>query len=129
VADMKIQLNTPTQKMFISSRAKQALLMANINSVEDLISQTKTDLERIPNFGKKSIDEVRKMLSVSGFSLLNDSKTIDDYVFENSKMSLRDQFASTALQGLLSATGQQNDRSLVFAAYAYADMMMEARNG
>jgi hypothetical protein len=126
---MKVNLKTPTEKMFVSTRVKQALLQANINCVEELLTQTKKDLDSIQNLGAKGIAEIRKMLSISGFSLLNDLKNIDDYVFENAKLTLRDQFALGALQGLLSFDGTLNNRSIVFSAHQYADMMMEVRDG
>ena len=44
-------------------------------------------------------------------------------------LTMRDYFAIKILQGLLAATGQENDISLVHSAYAYADMMMRVRNG
>jgi hypothetical protein len=46
----------------------------------------------------------------------------------NQDLTLRDYFAVVALQGLLASSGQVNDRSVVFAAYQYADMMIEARS-
>jgi hypothetical protein len=42
-------------------------------------------------------------------------------------MNLRDYFAAVALQGLLASSGQVNDRALVFAAFEYAEMMLEQR--
>jgi len=122
---MKVTLITPTEKMFITSRAKQVLLLANINNVADLLSQSKVDLIKLPNLGKKSINDICKMLSISNLSLLNDWKTIDDYVDDT---ALKEKFAQNALQGLLAFHGTINDRTLVDAAYDYAEMMMEKIN-
>jgi len=44
------------------------------------------------------------------------------------ELTLRDYFAAKALQGLLAAEGVVNDRALVFAAYQYADMMIQTRS-
>lgn len=125
---MDINLKTPIEKMFIPSRAKNSLISQNIIYVEDLLLKTKAELRKMPNLGEKSINEICILLSIHGFSLLNDSKSINDYFAESIKLSLKDQFAQNALQGLLAHSGTHNDRTLVVAAYDYAEMMMEERN-
>jgi hypothetical protein len=126
---MKIDLKTPTEKMFIPSRTKKALLFENINNVQELLSFSKADLMKMPNLGKKSVNDICKMLSINEMSLFNDFKSIDDYVLNNHQLSLKDKFAQSALQGLLAFHGTHNDKSLVVTAFNYAEMMMEQRNG
>jgi len=125
---MELTLNTLVEKTLLSNRTKKSLIARNIICIKDLITQTKKDILETPNLGQTSLSEIRKMLSLGGFSLFNDSKTINDYELEKAKMSLRDNFAMHALQGLLSSVGELNNRALVFAAYEYADMMIETRS-
>ena len=124
---MDINLKTPTTKMPLSTRTKKVLLCENINNVEELLSFSKADLMKMPNLGAKSVNDICKLLSINGMSLFND-KSIDYYVLHNNQLSLKDQFAQNALQGLLAHSGTHNDRTLVVAAYDYAEMMMEERN-
>ena len=43
-------------------------------------------------------------------------------------MSLRDYFAAAALQGILATNPDFTARTIVNAAFSYADLMMEARD-
>jgi DNA-directed RNA polymerase subunit alpha len=47
-------------------------LRAGIQTVGDLVSKSEGELNAIPNFGKKSIDEVVETLSQRGLNLRND---------------------------------------------------------
>jgi len=58
------------------------------------------------------------------------SETTDDCLIEiaSKTPTLRDQFAMTALQGVIIAAGaSENSSNYAEAAYRYADAMMEAR--
>ena len=123
-----IYLKTPTEKMPLSTRTKKVLLWNNINNVEQLCGLSISDLIKMENLGKKSVDDICKILAANGLSLLCDFKSLDDYILGINRLSLKDQFAQSALQGLLSFHGTLNDRTLVIAAYDYAEMMMEERN-
>jgi len=125
---MIINLNTPTEKMLISTRTKKVLLWNDINNVEQLCALSISDLIKMENLGKKSVDDICKMLAANGLSLLCDFKSLDDYILGINQLSFKDQFAQSALQGLLACNGTLNDRLLVRAAYDYAEMMMEERN-
>lgn len=125
---MIINLNTPTEKMLISTRTKKVLLWNDINNVEQLCALSISDLIKMESLGKKSVDDICKMLAANGLSLLCDFKSLDDYILGVNKLSFKDQFAQSALQGLLAFHGTINDRTLIVAAYDYAEMMMEERD-
>ena len=46
----------------LSVRALNALLNQNLNTIKDLIEQTEGELNRFPNMGQKSINEIKEML-------------------------------------------------------------------
>jgi DNA-directed RNA polymerase subunit alpha len=50
-------------------RSYNCLKREGIQTVGDLISKTEAELLNIPNFGKKSIDEVNDKLAARGLSL------------------------------------------------------------
>jgi len=50
-------------------RSYNCLKREGIQTVGDLVSKTEAELLNIPNFGKKSIDEVKEKLSARGLSL------------------------------------------------------------
>jgi DNA-directed RNA polymerase subunit alpha len=53
-------------------RSYNCLKRAGIQTVGDLISKSEAELNAIPNFGKKSIDEVIETLEARGLSLRDD---------------------------------------------------------
>ena len=53
-------------------RSYNCLKRAGIQTVGDLIAKTEDELAAIPNFGKKSIDEVQETLQARGLSLRQD---------------------------------------------------------
>ena len=53
-------------------RSYNCLKRAGIQTVGDLIAKTESELNAIPNFGKKSIDEVIETLQSRGLNLRQD---------------------------------------------------------
>ncbi len=53
-------------------RSYNCLKRAGIQTVGDLISKSEAELNAIPNFGKKSIDEVIETLHARGLNLRQD---------------------------------------------------------
>ena len=53
----------------ISSKATSALKKLKINTIEELTSQTEQDLMWMPNFGKTSLEEIKKALTQRNLSL------------------------------------------------------------
>jgi DNA-directed RNA polymerase subunit alpha len=60
------------EELELGVRSYNCLKRAGIQTVGDLISKSEGELNAIPNFGKKSIDEVVETLSQRGLGLRND---------------------------------------------------------
>ncbi len=67
-------LEMPIEEMDFSVRSYNCLKRANINTVEDLIKKSKSDMLKVRNLGFKSIDEVVNKLEALGLSLRNDEE-------------------------------------------------------
>ena len=61
------------EELELGVRSYNCLKRAGIQTVGDLVSKTESELNAIPNFGKKSIDEVVETLHARGLSLRDDS--------------------------------------------------------
>lgn len=57
------------RELELSSRAVYALEQAGITAISDLCRQTPRDLLRLPNFGRRSFEEVCLVLQHRGLSL------------------------------------------------------------
>jgi DNA-directed RNA polymerase subunit alpha len=57
------------EELELGVRSYNCLKREGIQTVGDLISKTEAELLNIPNFGKKSIDEVNDKLAARGLSL------------------------------------------------------------
>jgi DNA-directed RNA polymerase subunit alpha len=60
------------EELELGVRSYNCLKRAGIQTVGDLISKSESELAAIPNFGKKSIDEVVETLTQRGLGLRND---------------------------------------------------------
>ncbi len=60
------------EELELGVRSYNCLKRAGIQTVGDLVAKTEAELNAIPNFGKKSIDEVVETLNARGLSLRND---------------------------------------------------------
>jgi DNA-directed RNA polymerase subunit alpha len=60
------------EELELGVRSYNCLKRAGIQTVGDLISKSEAELNAIPNFGKKSIDEVIETLEARGLSLRED---------------------------------------------------------
>ena len=60
------------EELELGVRSYNCLKRAGIQTVGDLISKSEAELNAIPNFGKKSIDEVIETLHSRGLSLRQD---------------------------------------------------------
>ena len=65
-------LEMPIEEMDLSVRSYNCLKRANINTVEDLIKKSKSDMLKVRNLGLKSIEEVVAKLESYGLSLRTD---------------------------------------------------------
>ena len=64
--------NILIEELELGVRSYNCLKRAGIQTVGDLISKSEAELNAIPNFGKKSIDEVIETLHARGFDLRAD---------------------------------------------------------
>lgn len=62
-------LTLPIEEMDFSVRSYNCLKRANINTVEDLVSKSKSDMLKVRNLGLKSIEEVIQKLETYGLAL------------------------------------------------------------
>ena len=67
--DHKDILLVPIDELALTIRTGNCLATENIKYVGDLVQRTETELLRIPNFGKKSLDEVKETLATYNLSL------------------------------------------------------------
>ena len=61
--------NFPIEELELGVRSYNCLKRVGIETIGDLVSKTESDLAAIPNFGKKSIEEVRETLGAHGLNL------------------------------------------------------------
>ncbi len=61
--------NFPIEELELGVRSYNCLKRVGIETIGDLVSKTEDELAAIPNFGKKSIEEVRETLAAHGISL------------------------------------------------------------
>jgi DNA-directed RNA polymerase subunit alpha len=60
------------EELEIGVRAYNCLKRAGIQTIGDLLQKSESELKAIPNFGERSIDEVKEALSALGLSLRDD---------------------------------------------------------
>ena len=60
------------EELELGVRSYNCLKRAGIQTVGDLVSKSEGELNAIPNFGKKSIDEVVETLAARGLNLRED---------------------------------------------------------
>src|SRR5579885_3348052 len=61
--------NFPIEELELGVRSYNCLKRVGIETIGDLVSKTETELGAIPNFGKKSIEEVKETLAAHGLTL------------------------------------------------------------
>jgi DNA-directed RNA polymerase subunit alpha len=64
--------NFPIEELELGVRSYNCLKRVGIETIGDLVSKTEGELAAIPNFGKKSIEEVRETLEQHGLTLRED---------------------------------------------------------
>jgi DNA-directed RNA polymerase subunit alpha len=64
--------NFPIEELELGVRSYNCLKRVGIETIGDLVSKTENELAAIPNFGKKSIEEVRETLQAHGLTLRDD---------------------------------------------------------
>jgi DNA-directed RNA polymerase subunit alpha len=61
--------NFPIEELELGVRSYNCLKRVGIETIGDLVSKTESELAAIPNFGKKSIEEVKETLAAHGLDL------------------------------------------------------------
>jgi DNA-directed RNA polymerase subunit alpha len=61
--------NFPIEELELGVRSYNCLKRVGIETIGDLVSKTESELAAIPNFGKKSIEEVSETLQAHGLTL------------------------------------------------------------
>jgi DNA-directed RNA polymerase subunit alpha len=64
--------NFPIEELELGVRSYNCLKRVGIETIGDLVSKSENELAAIPNFGKKSIEEVKETLAAQGLSLRGD---------------------------------------------------------
>src|SRR3954466_1588521 len=64
--------NFPIEELELGVRSYNCLKRVGIETIGDLVTKTENELAAIPNFGKKSIEEVKETLSTHGLTLRGD---------------------------------------------------------
>ena len=65
-------LETPIEEVEFSVRAYNCLKRAGIVTVEDLVNKTQSEMMKVRNLGKKSLDEVTNKLHSLGLDFAPD---------------------------------------------------------
>ena len=68
-AVLSSELSIPIEDLDLSVRSYNCLKRVGIETIGDLVSKTESELAAMPNFGKKSIEEVRETLQAHGLTL------------------------------------------------------------
>ena len=64
--------NFPIEELELGVRSYNCLKRVGIETIGDLVGKTENELAAIPNFGKKSIEEVKETLAAHGLNLRGD---------------------------------------------------------
>jgi DNA-directed RNA polymerase subunit alpha len=64
--------NFPIEELELGVRSYNCLKRVGIETIGDLVVKTENELAAIPNFGKKSIEEVKETLATHGLNLRGD---------------------------------------------------------
>lgn len=66
---LKKLINTSIDEIELSVRSSNCIKSANIKTIGDLVSRTEAEMLKYRNFGKKSLNEIKKVLTGLGLSL------------------------------------------------------------
>ena len=66
--------NFPIEELELGVRSYNCLKRVGIETIGDLVMKTENELAAIPNFGKKSIEEVKETLAQHGLKLRGDRR-------------------------------------------------------
>src|SRR5204863_2193404 len=64
--------NFPIEELELGVRSYNCLKRVGIETIGELVSKSENELAAIPNFGRKSIEEVKETLATQGLNLRGD---------------------------------------------------------
>jgi DNA-directed RNA polymerase subunit alpha len=70
--------NFPIEELELGVRSYNCLKRVGIETIGDLVVKTESELAAIPNFGKKSVEEVKETLSAHGLTLRGDESAANN---------------------------------------------------
>src|SRR5205814_2448069 len=68
--------NFPIEELELGVRSYNCLKRVGIETIGDLVVKTENELAAIPNFGKKSVEEVKETLAAHGLTLRGDEGSL-----------------------------------------------------
>jgi DNA-directed RNA polymerase subunit alpha len=68
--------NFPIEELELGVRSYNCLKRVGIETIGDLVIKTENELANIPNFGKKSVEEVKETLAAHGLTLRGDEGSL-----------------------------------------------------
>ena len=73
-------LDKSVDELELSVRSYNCLKNANIRTIRELVNKTEPEMLRTKNFGRKSLNEIKEILTIMGLSLgmQVDSATVGD---------------------------------------------------
>ncbi len=74
---MKELLNRSVEEMELSVRSSNCLKTANIKMIGELVTKTESEMLRYRNFGRKSLNEIKEILTEMGLGLGLDTSYLD----------------------------------------------------
>jgi hypothetical protein len=120
-----IDLNSEIDVLELTVRSKNVLKAEGIFTIKKLVQYTERDLIRLPNMGRKSLNEIKEHLAVNGFVL---GSIFEEPEKINLNINLRDWFAGLAMQTIIEEElGDFKVDYICDGAYMMADAMMKAR--
>jgi DNA-directed RNA polymerase subunit alpha len=72
--------NFPIEELELGVRSYNCLKRVGIETIGDLVVKTESELAAIPNFGKKSVEEVKETLAAHGLTLRGDEGSANNTV-------------------------------------------------
>lgn len=79
-------LNTNVKELELSVRSSNCLLTAKLETIKDLVTKTEVEMLKYRNFGRKSLNEIKEILSQYDLSLGMDVTKIEKKIEEAKKI-------------------------------------------
>lgn len=135
-------LSNSVETLDLCIRTQNVLRDAGINSISQLIRYSPIKLLKVKNMGRRSLNEIKDELARNKLSLMNDSSPSFIETAPILTITLRDYFANTAMQAILTNNDLRDDiivldsefyneyilQYIAPKAYEMADAMLKERD-